>query len=303
MSGARWMENREGLRPPLDDLAFPPVETPDGLALPLPLCPAGYAFISEASFWFELWMGGDFDVTVRLLCPVRLVLPGAAPRQLDARTARRSELAPLLQIKQYEVTEGLAGADGTLTIGFEGGGRLLAFSHEGFGWEVTWPLDDAPSWWVVGRDGRVYLKGDRPRSDVGVQPTATWSLPEPTQRGTESLPIHGQIAQCDVSFGTVEFEILSEDDDSSCVHFAGLFRLERKDGGAEIRADSEDRQEVGPALDLIGKVVAKAGVDRRMLHLEFSDGTRLETADDRWEAHWSAGSTESWFPEPGPRFP
>src|SRR4029079_6635672 len=76
-------------------------------------------------FAFEIWQGGDRDVTVRLLRPFSFGI-GAATRRFDPRSVRKSDLAPLLDLGSLQAIEVFVGRDGELQIVFSDGSRLNA---------------------------------------------------------------------------------------------------------------------------------------------------------------------------------
>jgi hypothetical protein len=299
-----WVDSPQRLIPPLDleDLGLPPVQTSSGLLLPLPIMSPGYFYVSKRGVSFELWMGGDFDVTIRLLGRLQLALPTGRAWKLDAACPRRSDLAPLLRMREYGVTSGRVLGAGELRIDFGDNGTLLASSDRGSGWEVTWPSDEAPTWWVVGRGGRAEVNEARldPPPQLVVAPTASHPARQAPQG--QPLPIRGPIAQCDVSATTIELEIGSGPEDHCCIHFAGRLTITTGGRRRTIGGGQDGRQSPGPMLDLIGRTVVRASMDERRLSLELDDETSIYTSDDSWEAHWGQFG-EEWVPEEGPRFP
>jgi hypothetical protein len=294
-----WVDAPRRLDPPLDlaDLELPPVETSDGLLLPIPHSSPGYFYFSRNRVWFELMMGMETDLVVRLCGSLQLILPDGEVLNLDAASPRRSDLAPLLQLRDREVNAGSANVGGELRIDFGGDYALLASSDRGFGWEVTWP-----SWWVVGHDRRVDVKGARPgpAAQAGVAPVTSTPPDDPTEG--RPLPIHGPIDQCDASSSTIELEIGNDSADRYCIHFAGSLTMTKAGHRQAVDGGRWGRQNAGPMLDVIGRAVVGASMDERHLSLDLDDGTRIHTSDDSWEAHWGERD-EEWVPDEGPRFP
>src|SRR4029079_12712117 len=92
-------------------------------------------------FAFEIWQGGDRDVTVRLLRPFSFGI-GAATRRFDPRSVRKSDLAPLLDLGSLQAIEVFVGRDGELQIMFSDGSRLNASPVAEFcTWRLEWPME------------------------------------------------------------------------------------------------------------------------------------------------------------------
>jgi hypothetical protein len=297
-----WVDAPRRLIPPLDlaDLELPPVEIPGGLLLPIPNSSPGYFYVSTSSVWFELMMAEDSDVAVRLLGSMRLLLPGGEVHDLDAAASRRSTLEPLFRLKDHEVTAGRATDGGDLRIDFGDDRVLLASSARDFGWEVIWP-HEWPSWWVVGRDGRIEVNGAHPDPPVAAVASAS-STPQGASADGEALPIQGPIDQLDVSDSTIELESGADSTGGFCIHFAGPTILTMGGRRESIDGVLGGRQKLGPMLDILGRAVVGASMDERRLSLDLDDGTTIHTLDDSWEAHWGE-NLEEWAPEMGPRFP
>ena len=298
-----WVDAPHRLNPPLDlaDLELPPVETPGGLLLPIPRSSPGYFYVSTCTVWFELMMEGDSDLAVRLLGSVRLELPGGEVHDLDAAAPTRSTLEPLFRLRDHEVTAGRATDDGDLRIDFGSDHVLLASSARGSGWEVIWP-HEWPSWWVVGRDGRIEVNGAHPDPPAMVAVASVSSTPQGNSVEGEALPIQGPIDQLDASNSTIELEIGNDSANDCCIHFAGPLILTTDGRRETIDGGLGGCQNVGPMLDIVGRTVVRARMDERRLTLDLDDRTRIHTADDSWEAHWGEYLDE-WAPEMGPRFP
>ena len=74
------------------DLIGAAEEAPDGWRLRLDGTSISYRYVSLTDFAFEIWQGGDEDVTVRLLRPFTFGIGGAA-RSYDPRATPKSDPA------------------------------------------------------------------------------------------------------------------------------------------------------------------------------------------------------------------
>ncbi len=91
--------------------------TPDGWNLPLSGKLTSYLYVGLVDFAFEVWLGCDYDVTVRLERPFTYG-HGERPASYDPRTTDKPELGPLLQLSELSVAEFAVKQVGTLDITF-----------------------------------------------------------------------------------------------------------------------------------------------------------------------------------------
>ena len=122
-----------------------------------------------------------------------------------------------------------------------------------------------------------------------------------------ALPIGGLIAQANASGVSIELILPIEGGGEFCLHFGGGVAIGDADGPKWTGAgDADDQTTLGPMLDLVGRDVVDARIEGDGRLRLSSDGSRLITSDDRWEAHWpdrSAPYDERWVPREGPSIP
>jgi Family of unknown function (DUF6188) len=285
-------------------------ETPEGWSLPLRGNVTSWIYVSLLDFAFEVWLGGDFDVTVRLERPFTYG-PKQSPTLYDPRAGRKGNLAPLLDLDDLTVAEFLVKRVGELEIGFTDGSRLGAGpADDGEAWCLEWPIAGDVS--VAARPGggllwpKAVRSTDPPTPDGPIDATA---YREPMRRGgILDLPIAGPVAESTASSVSIELAVPISGSDRYDIHFGGA--LEIVDGAGELwrgRGDAEVRSSLGRVLDLVGNRVSDAHADKdERLHLAFADGAQLLAEAGRWEAHWpiAAGSLdEHWVPREGPSIP
>jgi hypothetical protein len=114
-------------------------ETPDGWRLPLRGNLISFRYFRPLDFAFEVWLGGDDDVTVRLERPFTYGR-GESLAAFDPRTTRKSELAPLLEFEKATVADFVVTRTGGLSISFSDGSRLVAPpADDGHAWSLDMP--------------------------------------------------------------------------------------------------------------------------------------------------------------------
>ena len=285
-------------------------ETPEGWSLPLRGNMTSYLYVGLLDFAFDVWLGGDWDVTVRLERPFTYG-PKGNPTTFDPRTRRKVLLGPLLDLGNLTVAEFLVKQVGELEITFTDESRLVAGpAADGQAWCLEWPM--AGDIGVAARPGGGLTRpGAVPPADVVVpdQPTGATAYPEPIHRGAIlDLPIAGPVAESTASGMSIELAVPISGSDRYDVHFGGA--LEIVDPTGELwrgRGDAEVLSSLGRVLDLVGNRVTDAHADEdERLHLTFADGTQLLAEAGRWEAHWpvAPGSLdELWVPREGPSIP
>ena len=285
-------------------------ETPDGWSLPLRGNLASWIYVGPLDFAFEVWLGGDDDVTVRLERPFTFG-PKNGQTSYDPRTSGKSVLGPLLELGNLRVGEFLVKQVGELAITFSDESRLVAGpADDGQAWRLEWPWAGRVR--VAARPGGGLLwPTDLPSTDVPVSDGPTDATPnlEPIRRGAIlDLPIAGLVAESSASSVSIELEMPISGSDRFDVHFGGALEIVDAVGGSWFgRGDAEDRSSLGPVLGLVGNIVTGAHVDEgERLHLLFADGARLIAALGGWEAHWPAASgslDDHWVPRDGPSIP
>jgi hypothetical protein len=285
-------------------------ETPEGWSLPLRGNMTSYLYVGLLDFAFEVWLGGDFDVTVRLERPFTYG-PEGRPALYDPRAIRKRSLAPLLGIGNLTVAEFLVKRVGELEISFTDGSRLVAGpDDDGEAWRLEWPVDGSVG--VAARHGGGLLWPDPARSAAFRAqdgPADATMYPEPILRGGDlELPIRGLVRLSSASGVSIELLTSISGIDAFDVHFGGELEIVDATGDSwRGRGDAQNLPSLGPVLDLVGNTVTGAHVDEgERLHLAFDDGTRLMAESDRWEAHWPMGPSSSddhWVPREGPSIP
>jgi hypothetical protein len=285
-------------------------ETSEGWSLPLRGNTTSYVYVGLLDFAFEVWLGGDWDVTVRLERPFTYG-PKGNPTTFDPRTRRKGRLGPLLDLGSLTVAEFLVRQVGELEITFTDESRLVAGpADDGEAWCLEWPM--AGHVGVAARSGGgLHRPKEVSSTDLPVldQPADATAYLEPIRRGAIlDLPIAGLITESTASGMSIEMAVPISGSDRYDVHFGGA--LEIIDPTGELwrgRGDAEVRSSLGRALDLVGNRVTEAHVDEdERLHLAFADGTQLLAEAGRWEAHWpmAAGSLDDrWVPREGPNIP
>jgi hypothetical protein len=282
-------------------------ETPYGWCLPLRGNLASWIYVGPLDFAFEVWLGGDDDVTVRLERPF-IFGPRGRPTSYDPQTDRKSVLGPLLELGNLRIAEFLVKQAGELVITFTDESRLVAGpADDGQAWRLEWPR--AGHVRVAARPGGGLLwPTDLPSADVPVPDAPTDAPPnlEPIRRGAIlDLPIAGLVANASASSVSIELEMPNSGSDRFDVHLGGALEIVDAVGGSWLgRGDAEDRASLGPILGLVGNTVTGAHVDEgERLHLLFADGAQLIAESGGWEAHWPAapGSLDDhWVPRDGP---
>ena len=282
-------------------------ETPDGWRLRLEGTSISYRYVSLTDFAFEIWQGGDEDVTVRLLRPFTFGI-GSAARSYDPRAAPKSDLAPLLNLGDLDVDEVFIARGGCLTITLSDGSYLEANpSGDGCAWRLEWPVEGAVAMEALAGGGVAF----QPR---GIAEAASPPKDEPEDaRGPRvpvsrdailDLPIEGLVTMSPVSGLSIELTVMDAGNTEFCLHFGGP--LEIADPAGRVwrgHGYDDERSGLGPVLDLVGRRVTGAQVDEEeRLHLTFDTGVRLDAAAGRWEAHWpvSGGPEDYWVPREGP---
>lgn len=88
--------------PPPRELFSQAAATAEGWRVPVEGQPGSWIYIGLRDIAFEVWLGGDYDVTVKLERPFRF---GAGDELLllDPRTSHRSDLALMLAICDFTV--------------------------------------------------------------------------------------------------------------------------------------------------------------------------------------------------------
>ena len=285
-------------------------KTPEGWRLPLVGNSISYRYIGLLDFAFEVWLGGDNDLTVRLGRPFTYGF-GDSATSYDPRTTRKSVMGRLLGLGDLDVAEFLVKGVGELEINFSDNSRLVAGpADDGQAWRLEWPMAGDAGVAARPGGGLVWPKSER-SADVSVAdgPTDARTYPKPIRRGGISeLPISGLVVQSAVSDMSIELMMPISGSDGFDVHFGGALEIVDTAGNLwQGRGDADDRSSLGPVLDLIGNTVTEAHADEgERLHLGFADGAQLTAASDRWEAHWpiAAGSLdEYWVPREGPSIP
>jgi hypothetical protein len=285
-------------------------EAPGGWSLPLRGNITSYLYVGLLDFAFEVWLGGDFDVTVRLERPFTYG-PKGNPTTFDPRTRRKGMLGPLLDLGNLTVAEFLVRQTGELEITFTDERRLVAGpAGDGEAWCLEWPM--AGDVGVAARPGGgLVWPGAAPPADVVAPdlPTDATAYPEPIRRGAIlDLPVSGLVAESTASGMSIELALPISGSDRYDVHFGGALEIINTAGEMwRGRGDAEVRSSLGPVLDLVGNRVTQANVDEdEQLLLTFADGAQLIAESGRWEAHWpvAAGSSdEHWVPREGPNIP
>jgi hypothetical protein len=284
--------------------------TPEGWSLPLRGNITSWIYVSTLDFAFEVWLDGDWDVTVRLERPLTYG-PKDGPTKYDPRAGRKGILAPLLDLDDLTVAEFLVKQVGELEITFTDESRLVAGpADDGQTWCLEWPM--AGHVGVASRSGGGLLwptevrSTDLPAPDGPIHATA---YREPVRRGDIlDLPIAGLVAESTASSLSIELAMPISGSDRYDVPFGGA--LEIVDPAGESwrgRGDSEVRSSLGPVLNPVGNRVTGAHADEEgRLHLAFADGAQLIAESDRREARWpiAPGSLdEHWVPREGPSLP
>ena len=292
------------------DLIGAAEEAPDGWRLRLDGTSISYRYVSLTDFAFEIWQGGDEDVTVRLLRPFTFGIGGAA-RSYDPRATPKSELAPLLDLGALDVQQVFIARDGGLEITLSGGSRLEAPpATDGCAWRLEWPLEgDVVMEALAG--GGVAFQPQRTAGDaspVGDEPEDAKGSRAPIRRGAVmDLPIEGLVTMSPVNDLSIELMAMDAGTVGFCLHFGGP--MEIADPAGEVwhgHGDADERASLGPVLDLVGSRVTGAHVDEEeRLHLAFHTGVRVVAEAGRWEAHWPVpgGLDDFWVPREGPSIP
>lgn len=292
------------------DLVAREHETPEGWSLPLRGNTTSYLYVGLVDFAFEVWLGGDWDVTVRLERPFTYG-PKGSPTTFDPHTHRKRLLGRLLDLGNLTVAEFLVRQVGELEITFTDESRLVAGpADDGEAWCLEWPR--AGDVGVAARPGGGLLwpkevrSTDLPGAD---QPTDATAYPEPIRRGAIlDLPICGLVAESTASGLSIELAMPISGSDRYDVHFGGVLEIIDPTGGLwRGRGDAEVLSSLGRVLDLVGNRVTGAHADEdERLHLAFADGTQLLAEAGRWEAHWPIAADsldEHWVPREGPNIP
>lgn len=289
-------------------LMSPEHESAEGWRLPVKGCLISYLYVSPTDFAFEVWLGYESDITVRLQRPFTF----GPPDQLvsyEPRTARKADLGPLLDIGNKRVGEMLVRRTGEFDMVFDDGERLVALpTDDGNAWRLEWPVAGSANVAAgpgggLSRDvplGRDYFSD--PSEDAA--PTSS-----PMKRGSNlELPIAGVISEIPVNAVSIELDIPLARGDRYSIHFGGAIEIVNDAGlNWHGRGDAEDRSTLARYLDLLGERVVEAHVDdQEQFHLAFASGARLTAAPDTWEANWpkSDGTLDDyWVPKEGPSIP
>jgi hypothetical protein len=286
----------------------PEQETPDGWRLPLKGNFTGWMYVGLLDLAFEVWLGGDYDVTVRLQGPFRYGSGDLS--NYDARTTLKSQLAPVIDMEDLKVDEFFVAKVGDLDILFSDGTRLIAGSIEdGNAWQLEWPTDQQPRIRALPGGGLERLTPTQPtgrRADDRM-PRDSRSL-EPVQRiGVLELPISGLVTTSSLSGMSIELAVPIPGVGTFDVHIGGGIEITDAAGNAWHGSGDEEGSSLGPVLDFVGDTVTQAYVDsEERLHMAFASGSQLTALPDTWEAHWpkAAGTfDEYWVPQEGPRIP
>jgi hypothetical protein len=285
----------------------PEQKTPDGWRLPLHGNLVSYRYFRPLDFLFEVWLGGDHDVTVRLERPFTY---GYAKTRttFDPRTRHKSELAPLLRFGEAKVSKFVVSNAGELSITFSDRSRLIASAAEdGHAWALDVPVDGLIRVKAVPGQDAVVTTGPSDPWGAYKPPDHSYDLAT-TSAGLLTLPIRGRIDSANASGVSIELIVPIKGGGDFCLHFGGGVEIADA-GGHEWSGtgDAEDQTTLGPMLSLVGKDVVDALVEADgRLRLSLGDDSRLTAAEDRWEAHWpdlSAPYEERWVPREGPNIP
>ena len=283
-------------------------ETAEGWRLPVTGALVSYLYVNPDDFAFEIWLGGESDITVRLQRPFMYGPPDALVRY-DPASVRKSDLGPLLNIGNERVSDLLVQRTGELDLTFRGGNRLVASpSDVTNAWRLEWPVEGMANV-AAGVGGGLAWNvpvGWHPVADRSRDATTTSG---PVTRGSILvLPIAGVISKIPVNSPSIELLIPLAEGGHYSMHFGGA--IEIAGGNDEVwrgRGDADDRSTLARYLDLLGERVVEAHVDEQeQFHLAFASGARLTAKRDTWEANWpkSDGTLEDyWVPREGPRIP
>jgi len=298
--------------PPAAELFAPTAAMPDGWRVPVEGRLISYIYVGLTAIDFEIWLGGDNDLTLRLERPFTL-RDRESIRRLDPRTTHKSELAPMLAVCDWTVSNFLVTSSGQLEIGFGEERRLVVEPvTDGRAWMIGWPFSGPDIVGSAAGAGPVILPSDEPW--VLVEPDG--SLPTTSQASLESiesdsgvqLPIRGQVALVSATSLSIELTLPIPGGGDFDIHFGGDLRMTDAGGGElQLDAASADRASLGPMLDLLGARLTESAIESpEQLHLVFADGRRLRAGPGTWEAHWPTvpgGLDEHWVPRDGPSIP
>ncbi len=293
-----------------DDLIGAAAEAPDGWRLRLDGTSISYRYVSLTDFAFEIWQGGDEDVTVRLLRPLTFGISDAA-RSYDPRTTPKSELAPLLNLGALDVGEVFITRDGDLKITFSDGSCLEACpSSDGCAWRLEWPAEGDVVMEALAGGGVAFQpqRTAEPTSPPTDEPEGAQASRVPVSRGAVlELPIEGLVRMSSVNNGSIELIVMDGEAIRYCLHFGGPIEIADHTGHLWLgHGDAEERSSLGPILDLVGRLVTGALVDEEgRLELTFDTGVRVDAATGCWEAHWPVPGRldDCWVPREGPSIP
>ncbi|MBA2719228.1 MAG: hypothetical protein H0U52_08335 [Chloroflexi bacterium] len=283
-------------------------EESDGWHLPVQGTVISYLYVRPADFSFEIWLGGESDITVRLQRPFTYG-PASRAVTFDPRPDRKSDLGPLLEIGNQTVSALLVKRTGDLDVVFQSGDRLSASpSSEGQTWRLEWPVEgDAHV--AAGPGGGLAWSVPTTKDDEWDRPRHAPPTRAPVARATGlELPIAGVVAEVLITGLSIELAVPMIDGGYYGVHFGGAIEIVEDTGSVwKGRGDAEDRSTLARYLDLLGDRVVEALVDdQEQVRLAFSSGVRLTAERATWQANWpkSDGSGDDyWVPKEGLRIP
>ena len=292
--------------PDAAELFSPAAATAEGWQVPVGGQLVSYLYFHPTEFAFEIWLGGDNNVTVKIEQPFTL-REGKRSLSLDPRTTRKSDLTPLLDISVLKVASVLVRRSGRLEVEFAGDWKLAVDpAPEGRAWLMGWP-DEGPSTVACAAGGDIRVNSpDEPwihpsLSDEVFDLEPVWV--EPVRQGSSTaLPIRGLISEAAASADSIELVVPIASGDRFDMHFRGTVRIT---GGQNGDWTGEAR---GPVLlGLVGASVTRSQmVAGERLYLELNDGRLLIAEPDTWEAHWPAAASsldDIWVPREGPSIP
>lgn len=300
----------------VDDWVGPPEETPDGWVLPLEGKLVGRFYIAQDDVAFEVWLGGESDLMVRL--EDRFTYgPRAGPESMDPTTTRKTDLGPLLAIADLAVATFEVRESGHLAVTFSDDSGLVAGpSSNRRAWILEWPWAGKSGAALAAREGRGVEVVDWDEGEMRVSEDVSkgqeWdarSLEPVVRDSIMDLPIRGPVTECSISGSSVEFTVpMGDAENFFGIHIGGVVELSET-GRVTWHGDAAapDRTSLSGVLDVVGQEVVAAQQDgAKRLLLGFGDGRTLSVKAGAWEAHWPKAPgvyDDHWVPEPGPRIP
>jgi len=210
-------------------------ETPDGWRLPLLGNLISFRYFRPLDLAFEVWLGGDDDVTVRLERPFTYGR-GDNPETFDPRTTKKSDLAPLLGFGDATVKELLVTNAGELSIAFSASSRLVAPSaDDGGAWSLDLPVSVTVR--AIPRPGERAEILKLPTDFGDRQPSGETPAYDPKpNEGVISLPIRGGDAEDQTTLGPM-LDLVGKDVVDAQVEADGRLRLSFGDGSRLTAVD------------------------------------------------------------------